>query len=129
MIQVNKDNPHSWKIFRTKHCDNCMSYCCAMPVEVKLEDLIRLQLVASEEAEGSIKKLVVRLKKERWIRSYREATGLFILEQTPVGDCIFLDANRKCKVYERRPTTCRKFPSEIGRRVGYCPSVAKPSKR
>jgi Fe-S-cluster containining protein len=125
MIRVDKDNPKTWKNFRAKHCDNCRANCCSMPVEVGLEDLIRLKLVTQEEADGSIKKMVVRLKKERWVRSYREATNLFILEQSPSGDCIFLDNNRKCKVYELRPLTCRKFPTEIGRRVGYCPSEPK----
>jgi Fe-S-cluster containining protein len=125
MIRTDKDNPKTWKAYRAKHCESCMANCCSMPVEIMLEDLIRLQLAAPEDAEGSIKKLVARLKKERWIRSYREATGLFTLEQSPKGDCIFLDSNRKCKVYELRPTTCRRFPAEIGRRVGYCPSQPK----
>jgi Fe-S-cluster containining protein len=128
MIQTDKDNPKTWKIFRAKHCENCMAHCCSMPVEIQLEDLVRLELTTQEEAEGSFKKLVTRLKKEKWIRSYRDATGLFTLEQTPQGDCIFLDVNRKCKVYEKRPITCRRFPAEIGRRVGYCPSLPKPSK-
>jgi Fe-S-cluster containining protein len=122
MIRVDKDNPKTWKTYRAKHCENCNANCCSMPVEVKIEDLLRLNLISIEEIEGSIKKMVARLKRERWVRSYREATSLFILEQSPTGDCLFLDIHRKCKVYEKRPTTCRKFPVEIGRRVGFCPS-------
>lgn len=126
MAIVNKDRPGTWKLFRPQYCDNCLSYCCSMPVEVRIDDLISLGLTYEGEADDiSMNKLVARLKKEKWIRAYRETTGLFTLETNPAGDCLFLDAHRKCKVYDKRPETCRKFPAEIGRRVGYCPSVPK----
>jgi hypothetical protein len=129
MNKVNKDNPKTWKLFQAKHCENCQAHCCSMPVEIKLDDLVRLEFTSFEEAEDSIKKLVARLKKQKLIRTYREATKLFTLEQSPQGDCLFLDSNRKCTVYEKRPTTCRRFPEEIGLRVGFCPSVSKKLKK
>lgn len=93
-----------------------------MPVEVKLSDLIRLEVVSSDEASGSLKKLVSRLKKDGIIQSYRQGTELFMLVQKANEDCIFLDSKtRLCTVYEKRPETCRDFPLHVGTRVGFCP--------
>lgn len=92
-----------------------------MPVEIKLSDLIRLELVTEDEASGSIKKLAKRLIKEGIIVSYRQGTEFFMLSQKANNDCLFLDSKtRLCTVYEKRPETCRLFPS-IGPRPGFCP--------
>lgn len=92
-----------------------------MPVEIKLSDLIRLGLVSEDEAMHSIKKLAKRLIKEGVIVSYRQGTEFFMLAQKVNRDCLFLDSKtRLCTVYEKRPDTCRQFPS-IGPRPGFCP--------
>lgn len=96
-----------------------------MPVEVKLSDLIRLGVVAEDEAAGSIKKLAKRLSREGIISSYRHGTELFMLTQKNGRDCHFLDSKtRLCTVYEKRPDVCRKFP-DIGPRPGFCPKTPK----
>lgn len=96
-----------------------------MPVEVHLADLVRLGCVSPDEATGSIKKIVKRLKKERIITSYRQGTDLFMLGQKTNRDCLFLNSDtRLCTVYEKRPGVCRDFPS-IGPRPGYCPVQRK----
>ncbi|MEK6554927.1 MAG: YkgJ family cysteine cluster protein, partial [Bdellovibrionota bacterium] len=70
------------------------------------------------------KKLAQRLKKEGLIQSYRESTQLFMLTQRPNGDCLFLgEKNRLCSVYDKRPNTCRSFPTQAGNRLGFCPST------
>jgi Fe-S-cluster containining protein len=56
------------------------------------------------------------------VKSYRESTGLFTLAQKSNGDCLYLDKNRLCVVYEKRPDVCRKFPLEMSRKIGHCPS-------
>jgi hypothetical protein len=46
----------------------------------------------------------------------------FMITQKPNDDCYFLDSKtRLCSVYEKRPDTCRQFPSQLGTRVGFCP--------
>lgn len=93
-----------------------------MPVEVTLNDLIRMGLVEKDETEGSIKKIAKKLIKDKHVVSYRQGTGLFMLAQKTNRDCIFLNSDtRLCTVYEKRPEVCRKFPS-IGPRPGYCPA-------
>lgn len=93
-----------------------------MPVEIKSSDLVRLGLTNVDELENSIKKVAKRLKKEGIISSYREGTDLFMLTQKSNDDCYFLDSKtRLCTVYEKRPDTCRDFPTRMGPRVGSCP--------
>jgi Fe-S-cluster containining protein len=90
-------------------------------VEVSVEDLVRMELATEDEAQGSLKKLGRRLEREGHVQYFRVASGLFLLTQRPNGDCRYLDANRHCTIYDRRPDVCRKFPTELGPRVGYCP--------
>ncbi|HEY8272823.1 MAG TPA: YkgJ family cysteine cluster protein [Pseudobdellovibrionaceae bacterium] len=125
MSKVDIDRPSSWKFYRKGMCDNCWGGCCTMPVEVKLSDLIHLQVVTEDEALGSIKKLAKRLMREGIVSSYRQGTELFMLTQKYGRDCYFLNsATRLCTVYERRPGVCREFPN-IGPRPGFCPSINK----
>lgn len=96
-----------------------------MPVEIKLSDLVRLGLVSEDEAQGSVRKIASRLKREKIIVSYRQGTDLFMLSQKANRDCLFLDSKtRLCTVYDRRPEVCRSFPS-VGPRPGWCPVVPK----
>ncbi len=121
-MPVDKDRPSTWKKYDANNCLRCRANCCSMPVEVKTEDLIRLGLTTEDETENSIKKTAKRLRREGYISSYREGTEFFMLTQRPDGDCYFLHPQtRLCTVYEKRPETCRQFPSQLGTRVGFCP--------
>ncbi len=101
-----------------------------LPVEVKIEDLIRLELVTADEAIGSHKKIAKRLQREGIVKSYRTSSGLFMLEQNEGRDCYFLDKKtRLCSVYEKRPGVCREFPKTIGPRPGFCPYIPQAPKR
>jgi uncharacterized protein len=94
-----------------------------MPVEIKIEDLLKLGKITEDDLHISRRKLVNRLKKAGLIQSYRESTQLFMLAQRPNGDCIFLgEKTRLCVVYSNRPNVCRQFPSTVGNRPGYCPA-------
>lgn len=124
MEPVNQDRPSTWKPYRAANCDGCQAVCCKLPLEVRAADLVRLGLASPDEA-GAPKRLGKRLVREGVVRTFRAATGLFLLEQTAAGDCRFLGGDRRCTVYERRPDTCRDFPSVVGPRVGWCPYRAK----
>lgn len=93
-----------------------------MPVEVRAADLVRLELMSVDEAESNLKKAAKRLIRAGYVRHFRQATGIFQLERQSGGECVFLDKNRRCTVYERRPETCRNFP-KVSSRPGYCPAV------
>lgn len=125
-MKSNKDRPSTWKKYDSENCLSCRGNCCAMPVEVKVSDLIRLEVATQDEVDNSIKKLAKKLKKSGVISSYREGTEFFMLTQKSNDDCYFLNSStRLCSVYEKRPDTCRQFPSQIGTRVGFCPYETK----
>ncbi len=126
---VDKNKPGSWRPYRISNCKDCIATCCTMPLEVRIHDLVRLGLVTDDEVgEGSkkeIQKIAKRLLKEGLVKNYREGTGLFLMMSRPNGDCQFLNKERLCIVYDKRPDVCRKFPDQIGLRLGYCPYIKK----
>lgn len=121
-MKVDKDRPSTWIKYDAKYCSSCMGSCCTMPVEIHSSDIVRLGLASQDEMEQSVKKVAKRLKKEGVITSYRESTDYFMLTQKSNSDCYFLDSKtRLCTVYEKRPDTCRDFPTQVGPRLNFCP--------
>ena len=37
-----------------------------------------------------------------------------VLAQRPNGDCVFLDAQRRCSIHDVRPASCRRYPALLG---------------
>jgi Fe-S-cluster containining protein len=123
MRHAHLDRLVNWTPFRPSLCRGCWAGCCRLPVEATAADLVRLDLLAEDEAQGSLKKAARRLLSAGKIRQFRASTGVFTLAQTPAGDCIFLGArDRLCSVYDQRPAVCRRFPA-IGPRPGHCPAA------
>ncbi len=118
--KVDKENPKTWKKFSKNSCNSCRATCCTMPIEVRWEDLVRLNLVNDDELMVPLKTTIARLKREKIITAYRQEPGLFALRQTDDGKCRYLVGN-KCSVYKKRPLVCRAFPTEVGWRHGFCP--------
>ena len=118
--RADAQRPSTWVRYRNGLCEGCWAGCCTLPVEVSANDLIRLELVTEEEASLSLKAVAKRLLKEKIIQAFQPKSQLFVLEQKYGRDCIYLDQQRRCTVYEKRPEVCRKFP-KIGPRPGFCP--------
>lgn len=93
-----------------------------MPIEVRWEDLIALNLISDDDLSLPLKSIVSRLKKEKVISTYHSESGLFALKMTADGKCQYLK-NNKCVVYKTRPLVCREFPNRMGWRHGYCPKT------
>ena len=119
---VNVDNCDTWTRYRSGLCNSCAANCCTMPVEVKLPDLVRLELVDPFEAEHEEpKQIAKRLQKAGLIDHFNFKNSIFTLSRRANGDCENLDPQtRRCTVYEKRPNTCRLHP-QVGPRPGYCP--------
>ncbi len=128
MNHPDPQRPASWKSYKLGMCEGCWAGCCTLPLEVSAFDLIRLELITEDEAAASLKKVAKRLMKEGFVRSYHSTQGIFIIEQRHGRDCIFLDKNRQCTVYEKRPEVCRTFP-KIGPRPGFCPVGSKENRK
>ena len=119
--RANIDLPSTWIKYQKGLCEGCFAGCCTLPVEVSAVDLMRLELITEDEAAASLKKVARRLMKEGVIQHFNPRAQLFVLEQKNGRDCIFLDENRMCTVYDQRPEVCRSFP-KIGPRPGFCPA-------
>ncbi len=119
---VNVDNCDTWTRYRNGLCNTCAANCCTMPVEVKLPDLVRLELVDPFEAEHEEpKQIAKRLQKMGMIEHFNFKNSIFTLSRRANGDCQNLDVKtRRCNVYDKRPNTCRLHP-QVGPRPGYCP--------
>lgn len=112
--------PSTWRPYRKNLCDDCHGDCCRLPVEVHLSELESMGLAYENEIELDLKNLLKRLKKEGIYRLYDQKTGTLTLSQQRDDSCLYLDKNRRCSIYERRPQTCRNFP-KIGPRSNFCP--------
>lgn len=119
-IPADPQRPSTWSKYTKGMCEGCWAGCCTLPLEVSVVDLMRLELVTEDEACSSLKKVAKRLIKEGVVRSFNPKTQVFTLEQVGGRDCQFLDKNRLCTVYDKRPEVCRQFP-KIGPRPGWCP--------
>lgn len=127
--QVDINRTATWVKYRKGLCANCQGWCCRLPVEVRVADLVRMAIIDAFEAEEAPKVLARRLKKAGIIDHFNFKNSLFTLAQRANGDCIYLEATgRHCTIYQRRPQTCRNHP-EIGPRPGYCPCLCREGKQ
>ena len=120
IASADPDRLESWARYRSGLCHDCRATCCTLPVEVRIDDLIRLELVDAFEREEPAKSIARRLTKAGVIEHFNQKNGTFTLTRLTNGDCLYLDRQtRLCTVYERRPDACRNHP-KIGPRPGYC---------
>jgi len=90
---VDVDRLETWSRYRNGLCDRCAANCCTMPVEVKLADLVRLEVVDPFEAEHAAPKdIAKRLTKAGLIERFNHKHGIYTLARRANGDCRFLDA-------------------------------------
>ncbi|MGM0418607.1 MAG: YkgJ family cysteine cluster protein [Thermodesulfobacteriota bacterium] len=119
------DNTALWTKYEKSLCSECVSTCCTLIVEVSAEDLERLGFIEKDEALISLKKIIKELKSSQIIKRYNFKSKKFVLEQKNGSDCIFLNKNRDCTVYENRPAVCRNHPEKAGSKIGFCPFIPK----
>ncbi|WP_341708200.1 YkgJ family cysteine cluster protein [Halopseudomonas sp.] len=120
------DRLDTWQKYRKGLCDSCNASCCTLPVEVRIDDLIRLGLVDEFEREEPLKQIAKRLQREGVVERFHQTSSIFTLSRMSNDDCLFLDTrSRRCTVYDKRPTTCRNHP-QIGPRPGYCAYRPRP---
>ena len=119
-ITCHVDLLSTWVKYRKGLCNDCRAVCCSLPVEVTVDDLVRMGLVDAFEARDPAKEIAKRLRKQGHIEHFNFKSGFFTLARLANDDCIFLDQNtRRCTIYAKRPDTCRNHP-QVGPRPGYC---------
>ena len=126
-LPVDIEHPSTWIKFRKKLCIDCFGSCCTLPVEVKIEDLVRMKVVDPFEVREPHKKIAKRLQKAGIIDHFHFKNDIFTLARMANDDCIYMDSgSRRCTIYDKRPQTCRNHP-RIGPRPGFC--AYRPSKK
>lgn len=115
----------TWKKYSPKLCKSCVGTCCTFMVEVTDKDLENLGYIEEDEAQTNLKKVIKDLKSLNIIQRYNSRSDKFILQQRKNGDCIFLNSQRTCSVYEKRPEVCKQHPKTLGPKIGYCPYIPK----
>jgi len=119
--RVDVDDLSTWTPYKQQLCKVFRALCCTMPVEVKVSDLVRMGLITEFEAGEPVKQLTRKLKKAGVVERYSTKNQVFTLVRFANGDCLYLESNtRKCRIYEKRPDTCRNHPL-VGPRPGFCP--------
>jgi len=120
IASADPDRLETWARYSNGLCRDCQATCCTMPVEVRIDDLIRLELVDAFERDEPPKNVAKRLSKAGIVEHFNQKRGIFTLTRLANGDCLYLDRKtRLCTVYAKRPDTCRNHP-HVGPRPGYC---------
>jgi Fe-S-cluster containining protein len=118
-IQEHLNDLKGWTKYKKGLCDTCLGLCCYMPVEAKISDLIRLNILDDFHLELSLREQIKDALKNPAILRYTPSTEKFTLAQKPDNSCYFLDTNKRCSRYEDRPDTCRNHP-QVGPKPGFC---------
>lgn len=123
---VNVDNLSTWVKYRNGLCDDCNATCCTLPVEVKLSDLIRMELISDFEAENEQPKtLAKQLMKQGVVEHFNFKTSVFTLTRLSNNDCLYLGRQtRRCTIYDKRPKTCREHP-QVGPKPNHCAYIQR----
>ncbi|MGB1249394.1 MAG: YkgJ family cysteine cluster protein [Candidatus Promineifilaceae bacterium] len=128
--KVDVNEPDTWVKYRKGLCRDCTGACCSLPVEAKLSDLVRMELVDPFEAEVTEpKKIAKRLLKSGAIQHFSAKSKKYTLAQRANNDCFYLDqSTRRCTIYAKRPNVCREHP-RVGPRAGFCAYQQKPKSK
>lgn len=119
------NDPATWSFFHQKMCRRCQAWCCRLPAEVTMADLIAMELLTNFDRQEPARSLAKRLKKQGIIEHFHEKSGKFTLSRRANGDCLFLGGeDRRCAMYDKRPPVCRQHP-RVGPRPGFCPYAEK----
>jgi Fe-S-cluster containining protein len=99
--------------FPVPNCDECEKKCCPPRVAISLFDIARFMDKGLDEfIAGTFKGYVELFLSEdggdvELSRPYMDPMT------SEAKDCVFLDENRKCSIYENRPLICRSYPVAI----------------
>ena len=123
-IKEHLNDLHGWTKYKKGLCETCLGLCCYMPVEVTINDLIRLNILTEFHNELSEKVQIKDALKHPGILRYTPSSQKYTFQQMPNGACFFLDQNKRCTQYENRPETCRNHP-QVGPKPGFCAYMKK----
>ena len=99
--------------FPVPACDRCVKKCCPPRVMISLYDVARFMDDGMEDYVAGQFRGYVKL----FLSEEGEDVDLSRPHMFPTDpdakDCVFLDKDKKCSIYERRPYICRSYPVVI----------------
>jgi Fe-S-cluster containining protein len=100
MLKVIQDHPHWYAKGLNFECTGCGQCCTGSPGYVWVDEQEILKIAE-----------FLQLTVEEFSRCYlrRVQGGVSLIELPKTYDCIFLK-DKKCQIYQVRPTQCRTFP-------------------
>ena len=87
-------------------CSQCGAECCDVSTPFSLQDIKRIK--------KKHKKLL------RGVKMVKSKADAYTLIKRGNKQCVFLDENKRCKVYDDRPQICRDFGEKPYARCAYC---------
>ncbi len=97
----------------------CGSLCCWNCAVLTEDEAITLIKNAKKE-------YGLELELKKYFRKAQGELGLYYAVKMIKGQCIFLDKEKRCRIYRCRPTLCELYPVIDTRAVdGRCPDVEK----
>lgn len=99
-----------------KHCD---SLCCrSCPVLTEDE--------AGELVTNARKEYALELDPEKYFRQVKGEHGIYFAVKMIRGQCIFLNKEKRCRIYKCRPTLCELYPViDVDAVDERCPQIRK----
>jgi Fe-S-cluster containining protein len=94
-------------------CSQCGAECCDVSTPFNMEDIKRIK--------KKYKKLL------RGVKLVPTQADAYSLQKRGNKQCVFLDKNKRCKIYEDRPQICRDFGDKPWARCAYCGLSAIPT--
>ncbi len=97
----------------------CGSLCCRnCPVLTEDEALTLIKNVNKEYG--------LELELKKYFRKAQGERGLYYAVKMIKGQCLFLDKEKRCRIYRCRPTLCELYPViDVDAVDGRCPDVGK----
>ena len=89
----------------TLDCDIklCNSLCCSSCAVLTAEELAEL-------ISGVRKEYALELDPEKYFRQAKGEHGIYYAVKMIRGQCIFLNKEKRCRIYRCRPTLCELYP-------------------
>jgi Fe-S-cluster containining protein len=100
--------------FPVPNCDKCEKKCCPPRVVISLFDLARFMDKGLDDfAAGTFEGFVKLFLSDDSGEDVKLSHTYMRPVDTDAEDCVFLDEERKCSIYENRPIICRSYPVAI----------------
>lgn len=100
--------------FPIPDCSNCEEKCCPPGVAISLFDLARfIDIGLDKFIAGAFEGYIELFLSDNGGEDVKLSRPYMAGESPKAKDCIFLDEERKCSIYENRPFICRSYPVAV----------------